>query len=191
MRNRRWKHRLGPLVVYSKNDGIAESVRNIRGVDFCNVHSLNLLKLAPGGHMGRLIIWTADAFKELNAVFGTTKTRSAHKRNYRPPRPIMMNADIQRIIRSNEIQSAIKPKRPRRQFEKKRNPLKHPALMADLNPLFSEHWEKIQEKYRDDAQPNTESILKPLRKKQRVSMALTKEERFVHYLCCVCLDVYC
>merc|ERR1740123_1145018 len=71
MRNRRWRHRLGPLIVYAHNQGICQSVRNIRGVEFCSVYSLNLLKLAPGGHVGRLIIWTERAFKALNDVYGT------------------------------------------------------------------------------------------------------------------------
>merc|ERR1719361_1076736 len=52
MRNRRYRHRQGPLIVYGQSEGgICKAVRNIRGVDFCSVYSLNLLKLAPGGHV--------------------------------------------------------------------------------------------------------------------------------------------
>ena len=101
----------------------------------------------------------------------------------------MLNADISRIIRSNEIQSAIQPRRPRRQFEKKRNPLRHPEVMADLNPLFSQQWEEIKE-YRPDAVPNTEKILKPLRKKQKVSLKLTKDEQLSHCHCFVIIFGY-
>merc|ERR1719251_780919 len=100
MRNRRWKHRLGPLIVYAKNNGICESVRNIRGVDFCSVYSLNLLKLAPGGHVGRLVIWTERAFRALNDVYGTQSKKSLLKRNYALPRPIMKRSDLERIINS-------------------------------------------------------------------------------------------
>ena len=32
------------------------------------VDSLNLLKLAPGGHVGRFIIWTEAAFKKLGEM---------------------------------------------------------------------------------------------------------------------------
>lgn len=48
MRNRRFRHRLGPLIVYKNDEGVYKACRNIRGVDFCKVTQLNLLKLAPG-----------------------------------------------------------------------------------------------------------------------------------------------
>ena len=38
------------------------------GVDTCNVHRLNILQLAPGGHLGRFLIFTKDAFKALNVT---------------------------------------------------------------------------------------------------------------------------
>jgi len=177
MRNRRWKHRLGPLIVYAKNNGICESVRNIRGVDFCSVYSLNLLKLAPGGHVGRLVIWTEAAFKALNDVYGSILKGSILKNNYTLPRPIMTNSDLSRIINSQEIQSAIRPKRRRKTFQKKRNPLKNPELYAKLNPLFEQQWNDIKKDYKDGAKPKTTRILKPLKKKQRVRLKLTKDEK--------------
>eukprot|EP01084_Bolivina_argentea_P275565 469993_1 len=176
-RNRRWKHRLGPLIIYAKNNGICESVRNIRGVDFCNINQLNLLKLAPGGHVGRLIIWTEDAFKQLNDVYGTNRKEAILKNGYKPPRPIMKNSDLSRIINSQEVQSAIRPKRRRRPVEKKRNPLKHPDLYAKLNPLFEQQWSELKKDYKDGAKPRTTRVLKPLKKKQRVMIKLTKEEK--------------
>jgi len=180
MRNRRWRHRLGPLIVYAHNQGICQSVRNIRGVEFCSVYSLNLLKLAPGGHVGRLIIWTERAFKALNDVYGTQSKRSLLKRNYALPRPIMKQSDLERIINSQEIQSAIRPKKQTRKVEKKRNPLKHPELFAQLNPLFETQLEEAQKKYRPGARPTTEALLAPMRKKARQddsrAQQLTKEE---------------
>jgi len=177
MRNRRWKHRLGPLIIYAKNNGICEAVRNIRGVDYCSIYSLNLLKLAPGGHIGRLIIWTEDAFKILNDVYGTSMKTAILKQGYSIPRPIMKNSDLSRIINSQEIQSAIRPKRTREVFEKKRNPLKHPEVYAKLNPLFDQQWQGLKGNYREDAKPRTTRILKPLKKKQRVMIQLTKDEK--------------
>jgi len=178
MRNRRWKHRLGPLIIYSENDGIVQSVRNIRGIDFCNVSSLNLLKLAPGGHIGRLIIWTESAFRALNVYYGTCNKGSKMKKGFVLPRPIMTNCDLSRIINSQEIQSVLKPKRRRQHYEKKRDPLKHPDLMAKLNPLFDEQWQELKKNYKDGARPKTTKILGPMRKKQRVRFGgLTKEER--------------
>jgi large subunit ribosomal protein L4e len=72
LRNKRFKVRRGPLVIYSnENANLIKSVRNVPGVDICNVHRLNLKQLAPGGHLGRFIIWTESAFRALNKIFGT------------------------------------------------------------------------------------------------------------------------
>ena len=35
---------------------------------FFEVDALNLLKLAPGGHVGRFCIWTEAAFKKLGEL---------------------------------------------------------------------------------------------------------------------------
>jgi len=75
-RNRRYLQAKGPLIVYNKTketSTIDRAFRNIPGVEIGHVRRLNLLKLAPGGHVGRLIIWTESAFNELNDVFGTRK----------------------------------------------------------------------------------------------------------------------
>merc|ERR1712187_624506 len=66
MRGRRFKRRRGPLVVYSEDDGLVKAFRNIPGVDLCKVDRLNLLQLAPGGHVGRLVVYTESAFKSLS-----------------------------------------------------------------------------------------------------------------------------
>ena len=70
MRNRRYVMRKGPLVVYGTDSGISKAFRNLPGVDVCSVHSLNLLQLAPGGHLGRFVIWTKSAFEQLDTIFG-------------------------------------------------------------------------------------------------------------------------
>lgn len=71
-RNKYLHTRRGPLIVYSnENVKLAKAVRNLPGVDVCNVNRLNLLQLAPGGQLGRFIIWTEGAFKALNKIFGT------------------------------------------------------------------------------------------------------------------------
>lgn len=77
MRNRRRIQRQGPLVVYFKDDGIRKAFRNIPGVETMNVDRMNLLKLAPGGHVGRFVIWTESAFKRLNELFGSWKVPSS------------------------------------------------------------------------------------------------------------------
>ena len=61
MRNRRYVQRKGPLVVYANDSGMTRAFRNIPGVELCSVDRLGLLSLAPGGHLGRFIIWTKSA----------------------------------------------------------------------------------------------------------------------------------
>lgn len=51
-----------------------EGFRNIKGLDTCNVRCLNITKLAPGGKLGRLVIWTEDAFNKLNSIYESKKT---------------------------------------------------------------------------------------------------------------------
>jgi hypothetical protein len=70
MRNRRYVARKGPLVVYGADSGIARAFRNLPGVEVASVDRLNLLQLAPGGHLGRFCIWTKSAFEKLDAIFG-------------------------------------------------------------------------------------------------------------------------
>jgi len=80
MRNRRRIQRRGPLIIYSKDAGLKKAFRNIPGVETLNVNKLNLLKLAPGGHVGRFVIWTESAFKRLDKLFGTWETPSVVRR---------------------------------------------------------------------------------------------------------------
>lgn len=58
MRNRRYVLRKGPLVIYSEDSGVSKAFRNLPGVEVAAVERLNLLQLAPGGHLGRFCIWT-------------------------------------------------------------------------------------------------------------------------------------
>ena len=135
MRNRRHVIRHGPLVVYDKDEGVCQAFRNIPGVDLCSVHALNLLKLAPGGHVGRFIIWTEGAFKALDTVFGTGKTAGVEKHNYLLPQAILSNADIARIINSDEVQAVVNPAKATPKLPRqKKNPLKNLNALLKLNP---------------------------------------------------------
>ena len=82
LRNRRHQQRRGPLVVYNEDKGIVKAFRNLPGVEIVNVRRLNLLQLAPGGHLGRFVIWTEGAFGLLDEVFGTFDKASTHKKDY-------------------------------------------------------------------------------------------------------------
>ncbi|XP_054161959.1 60S ribosomal protein L4-A-like [Oppia nitens] len=135
MRNRRRVQRLGPVVVYANDSGLTKAFRNIPGIETINVEKLNLLRLAPGGHVGRFIIWTESAFRKLDELYGTWKTESKLKRNYNLPQPKMANTDLSRILKSDEIQKALRPRNTRiNRSVVKRNPLKNPLVMRKLNP---------------------------------------------------------
>ena len=82
MRNRRHRQRRGPLVVYNENNGIVQAFRNLPGVELVAVTRLNLLQLAPGGHLGRFVIWTEGAFARLDEVFGTFDKAAVLKTDY-------------------------------------------------------------------------------------------------------------
>lgn len=81
-RNRRYVQKKGPLVVFNERGPLVKALRNLPGVETTSVHSLNLLQLAPGGHLGRFVIWTKDAFTALDSVFGTYKKGSSEKNGY-------------------------------------------------------------------------------------------------------------
>lgn len=136
-RNRRYKKKCGPLVVYEKDNGLVRAFRNIPGVDTCNVNALSIFKLAPGGHGGRFIIWTESAFSKLNDIFGTFHRTSKVKKGYKLPRPMMTITDLGRLLKSEEIRGALR-KAPRKSIiiskKMKPNPLKKPHLMDRLNP---------------------------------------------------------
>jgi len=135
MRNRRYTMRRGPLVVYNEDNGIVRALRNIPGVETASVDALNLLTVAPGGNFGRFIIWTEGAFKKLNEIYGSLKSGAPAKKGYHLPRAMMENADVARIINSDEIQSVLKPKLDAPKSDgKKRNALKNKMTMARLNP---------------------------------------------------------
>ncbi|MEN2974605.1 MAG: 50S ribosomal protein L4 [Candidatus Caldarchaeales archaeon] len=68
MRGRRYKSRVGPLIVISEDQGITSAADNIRGVDVVRVKDLSILHLAPGAKPGRLTIYSKDAFKKLDEV---------------------------------------------------------------------------------------------------------------------------
>jgi len=139
MRNRRYKQKLGPVLVYGQDSAVARAFRNIPGVDILNVERMNLLKLAPGGHLGRLIIWTESAFKKLDAIYGTQAANSSKlKKGWSVPLPKMTNADFSRLIRSEEIQKAVRaPINKQARRVPHRNPLRKSHLMKKLNPYSS------------------------------------------------------
>jgi len=135
LRNRRHVQKLGPLVVYDQDQGLTKAFRNIPGVDAIQVDNLNLLKLAPGGHIGRFVIWTESAFKKLDGLYGTWRKPSATKKGWNLPQPKMANTDLSALLKSEAIRSVLRaPNRKVSRAVVRTNPLKNIRTMLQLNP---------------------------------------------------------
>jgi large subunit ribosomal protein L4e len=176
LRNRRYRNKRGPLVVYAnENVKLTQAFRNIPGVDTANVHRLNLLDLAPGGHVGRFIIWTAGAVKALDNIFGSARQDAVEKGGYHLNRPVLTNADIARIINSNEVQSAVRPAKESNVLHEvqKKNPRNNRHALARLNPaagLAHAAEKKANEERRKARQEH-------LKAKRGFSKSMTPEQR--------------
>lgn len=139
MRGRKHKGRCGPLVVYAEDRGVERAFRNLPGVELCHVDALNLLQLAPGGCLGRLCLWSAAAFRRLQLLFGrhSGSGTATLKSGYHLPRALMTNADLSRLINSEEIQSVVRPalKAPQKRRTQKKNLLTNHAVRCRVNPV--------------------------------------------------------
>jgi len=135
MRNRRRIQKRGPLIIYDNDQGLTRAFRNIPGVDTIQVEKLNLLKLAPGGHVGRFCIWTESAFKKLDSIYGTWRKPSETKKNWNLPMPKMAVTDLSKLLKSEEIRKVLRaPNRKVRRAVIKTNPLKNVRTLLQLNP---------------------------------------------------------
>eukprot|EP00088_Acartia_fossae_P023024 TRINITY_DN24104_c0_g1_i1.p1 TRINITY_DN24104_c0_g1~~TRINITY_DN24104_c0_g1_i1.p1 ORF type:complete len:353 (+),score=26.09 TRINITY_DN24104_c0_g1_i1:181-1239(+) len=136
LRNRRRVQKLGPLIVYHQDQGLTKAFRNIPGVDCIQVDALNLLKLSPGGHVGRFCIWTYSAFKKLDELYGCWRKPSECKKAWNLPMPKMANTDLSKLLKSEEIRKVLKA--PNRKVVKakktKSNPLRNIRALLKLNP---------------------------------------------------------
>lgn len=125
MRNRARIHKRGPLIIYAKDNGLCRAFRNIPGITLICVSRLNLLKLAPGGHAGRFVIWTEGAFRQLDQIYSRAVL----------PDTKMTNTDLTQLLHSDEIKAAVRARVLRqRHAVVKKNPLKNDQVMAKLNP---------------------------------------------------------
>merc|ERR1712151_721279 len=155
------KMRRGPLFVVDEGcESLRRAIRNIQGVDMCNVNRLNIRSLAPGGHLGRLCVWTQSAFNSLERHFGSGKGSASNRKGYRLANDVVTSADLTGLINSDAIQSVLRDTKaqPRRTKGQKANPLRNRKAMAKLNPYST--------------------VLREMRKKQAgVKRKITKAER--------------
>ena len=183
MRGRKHVQRRGPLVVYAEDHGVTRAFRNLPGVETAHVDRLNLLQLAPGGHLGRFVIWSADAFERVNAVWGSVVRESATKKGYTLPRPIMLQSDLTRLINCDEVQSELRhPKTGVTRAYRKKNPLVNLGVKLKLNPYASvlRRSELLtQERAAKARAAKVEGKRAELSKKQQTAAAERKQHRKV------------
>ncbi len=65
LRGRKYKKKVGPLIVIVEDKGIGKAAKGLSGVDVCRVNNLNAELLAPGADAGRLTVWTKSAIEKL------------------------------------------------------------------------------------------------------------------------------
>jgi large subunit ribosomal protein L4e len=152
LRGRRIRQRRGPLLVHNPEEDpieLGRAFKNIPGVEACSVHALNLLQLAPGGHLGRFVVWTSAAFAALDKIYDT-------KTNFILPTLSVTQPDLGKLINSSEIQAVLRPTRgtgiSKRGFSQKKNPLKNRQVLLRLNPYASAYSKQKlgQEKFKSD-----------------------------------------
>jgi len=137
LRDRRHKHRRGPLFVVDEGaESLRRALRNIPGVDICNVNRLNIRQLAPGGHLGRFCVWTQSSFAALERIFGNGSAASHVKGGYRLQHDVVTQSDLNGLINSDAIQSVLRETRVQatRSRGTKANPLTNRNAMDRLNP---------------------------------------------------------
>lgn len=64
-RGRKYRRKVGPLVVVAEDEGISQAAGNLPGVEVSVVDQLNAEKLAPGAEPGRLVVWSEKSLERL------------------------------------------------------------------------------------------------------------------------------
>jgi hypothetical protein len=176
MRNQRYTLRRGPLVIYAANDGIEQSFRNLPGVELCCVDHLNLLQLAPGGHMGRFCVWSQAALEKFDTIYG--------EEGKHIPAAAMTNADLARLINSDEIQSVVNPAKPQpKEYEPKANPLRSTVTLEKLD-RHAANKRRMAQKAQQDCEANKETVLKKKHDARTAKKAFKKQGKaFITVAC--------
>ncbi len=65
-RGRKYKTKVGPLIVVSKACPAMLAAENLQGVEISVVNNLNAEMLAPGGDIGRTTVWSKSALEKLD-----------------------------------------------------------------------------------------------------------------------------
>ncbi len=65
MRSRKYKRKVGPLIVIEKDKGIVRAGGNLPGIDIRDMRTLSIEDLAPNSDSGRLTIWSKSAVERM------------------------------------------------------------------------------------------------------------------------------
>merc|ERR1739838_619884 len=135
-RDRKHVQKPRPALIYAKDNSILRAFRNIPGVEVLDVNNLNVLRLAPGGHVGRFLIFTEDAFKALDTIYGNFSAGSSSKKDWSIPSAVIQNSDLQALLQSDEVQSVLIAPKASDTIKRstKKNPLTNIRAMLKLNP---------------------------------------------------------
>jgi large subunit ribosomal protein L4e len=79
-RNRKYRVKRGPLIVFSQDCPLEKASRNLQGVECTSVEKLNAELLAPGSIPGRLVIWSESAIERLDKEKLFTNTPVTEKK---------------------------------------------------------------------------------------------------------------
>merc|ERR1719343_767194 len=89
----------------------------------------------------------------------------------------MENADVSRIINSDEVQSVLRPKlEAPKKFAVKKNPLKNPMVMARLNPGIMKKKE-LRKKSHEKGNPEQELVQTKKKARLAASKAHNKQHK--------------
>lgn len=65
LRGRKYKRKIGPLILITEDKGIIKAGKNLSGVDIRKIKDVSVEDLAPGTHPGRLTIYSRSTIEEL------------------------------------------------------------------------------------------------------------------------------
>jgi len=69
MRGRKYRKKKSVLIVVNEDKGIKKAGKNLSGTDVTTVNGLNVELLAPGGVVGRIVLWSESALKKIEKMF--------------------------------------------------------------------------------------------------------------------------
>jgi large subunit ribosomal protein L4e len=181
LRNRAKQIKAGPLVITGNKSHAYRAFRNLSGVQTLSVHNLNLLLLAPGGHLGRFVIWTKAAFEQLSVIFGTGDKPSEVKQGWFIPRPLLKNPDVRRVIQSDTIQTLRSGKPKAFKLLKHVNFLKNKKAMLRVNPFFASQGqhEKNMNKARIARKLAAKNVARPKSKRTKVTLSRGRDGKVI------------